>query len=31
MDVIKLYGKGIEEFIPDPEFNHNISTWLLTK
>jgi len=23
LDVIKLYGKGIERFVPDEEYNHN--------
>lgn len=23
MDIIKLYGKGIEVFVPDPQFNHH--------
>ncbi len=23
MDIIKLYGKGIEQFIPDDKYNHN--------
>lgn len=23
LDIIKLYGKGIEKFVPDKKFNHN--------